>query len=199
MTMMVEPALLIEPQTNIARKIYTQEEFEVLAESEIKYELVEGELVEMSGTGEPHSEVCVNLSTYLNLYVKQHKLGRVYEAGLRYRTVEASPNRPATIRMPDVSFVQANRVVPGVGSYPYAPDLAIEVISEGNGFGEIEAKIREYFRAGTHLVWVIEPEAQVAHIYRLGSKIRQTVELAEELDGEKVVPGFKLELGKLFE
>jgi Uma2 family endonuclease len=34
-------------------------------------------------------------------------------------------------------------------------DLAVEVISPSNGAAEIAEKVRDYFKAGTQLVWVI--------------------------------------------
>lgn len=184
-------------------KIYTIEEYEALPEEEgRRYELVEGRLVDkwgavdLAGTNEKHSRISFKLSAYLGSYIVQNQLGEGYDSGARFVTVAGDP---ATIRHPDLSFVQASRVVKDVVNIPLAPDLAVEVISPGNTFSEIETKIGEYFRAGSQLVWVIETDREVAHIYRAGSNMRQTISAEEELDGESVIPGFKLKLGKLFE
>ena len=41
--------------------------------------------------------------------------------------------------------------------WPFAPDLAIEVISPNDSYGEVDEKVREYLAAGTSMVIVINP------------------------------------------
>lgn len=177
-------------------KTYTIEEFIVLPENGKDYELVEGKLVEMAGANEEHCRICSILHTYLGPYVRQNKLGMVYGADMRYTTVAGDP---ATVRQAAVSFMQKSRVVKGVFTAPYAPDLAVEVISESNTFSAIEKKVREYQQAGSKLVWVIEPELQTVYIYRADSNQRLSISGDEELSGEDVVPGFTLKVNTLFE
>ena len=61
------------------------------------------------------------------------------------------------VRIPDVSFVSWDRLPEGkVPSEPIpalAPDLAVEVLSQGNTAKEMNRKRREYFEAGVRLVW----------------------------------------------
>ena len=38
-----------------------------------------------------------------------------------------------------------------------APTLAVEVLSDSNTANEMVSKLREYFEAGTHMAWVIDP------------------------------------------
>lgn len=177
-------------------KSYTVEEFIALPENGKLYELVKGKLVEMAGANEKHCRISSRIQMYLAPYVFQNGLGEVYGSDARYTTV---PSNPPTVRQADVSFVQVSRVTPDVYTMPYAPDLAIEVTSESNSFSEIEEKAREYLRAGGQLVWVIEPEPQEVHIYHAGSRQRLTLSYDDELDGENVVPGFKLKISALFE
>lgn len=54
-------------------------------------------------------------------------------------------------------------------------------------------------QAWGQMVWLIEPESHMGYIYRAGGVQRQTIGAEEELDGESVIPGFKLKLSKLFE
>jgi Uma2 family endonuclease len=77
------------------------------------------------------------------------------------------------------------------------PDLAVEVVSPGDTVYGLNAKIREYLAAGIRLVWVIHPDTRTADVYRLDGSV---VHLGpgEALDGEDVLPGFRLPLTELF-
>jgi Uma2 family endonuclease len=78
-----------------------------------------------------------------------------------------------------------------------APDLAVEVLSEGNTPQEMNRKLHEYFQAGTRLVWYVDPAARTVTVYE---SIDRATPLGEHdvLDGGDVLPGFKLSIGELF-
>ena len=65
------------------------------------------------------------------------------------------------VRIPDVSFTNwdrvPGRVVPDAPVPDLAPDLAVEVLSEGNTREEMERKLKEYFHSDVQLVWYIDP------------------------------------------
>jgi Uma2 family endonuclease len=77
------------------------------------------------------------------------------------------------------------------------PNLAVEVISPTNTMTDMIDKIRDYFFAGVDLVWVIFPQQRLAYVYTSPIETRILTE-ANELDGGKAVPGFKLPLATLF-
>src|SRR5262249_52704752 len=105
------------------------------------------------------------------------------------------------VRVPDVAFVSWKRLPEG--KFPttriasLVPDLAVEILSVGNTKEEIDRKLREYFLAGTTLVWVIDPRKQTAKVYRAPDQARK-VSATGTLDGEEVLPGFQLSLADLF-
>jgi Uma2 family endonuclease len=108
---------------------------------------------------------------------------------------------PGRVRIPDVSFIPWEQI-PGqewpdepIPEIP--PDLAVEVLSPSNTPGEIRLKIREYFQAGTRLVWVIDPKKQNARAYTAPESSR-LVGKSGSLDGGGVLPGFLLSLPSLF-
>jgi len=78
-----------------------------------------------------------------------------------------------------------------------APDLAVEVLSEGSTLGEMERKLHDYFAAGTRLAWVIEPATRMAEAC---SSPHQCTLVAEDgvLDGVDLLPGFELPLRTVF-
>jgi Uma2 family endonuclease len=109
---------------------------------------------------------------------------------------------PRRMRYPDVSFISwdrfPNRKLPDAAVYEVAPDLAVEILSEGNTEGEMDVKLKEYFQAGVRLVWYIDPRSRTARIF-IAVDREQFIEETGVLDGRDVLPGFRLRLGELFE
>jgi Uma2 family endonuclease len=75
--------------------------------------------------------------------------------------------------------------------------LAVEVLSRGNTKKEIDRKLRDFFKAGVRLAWVIQPKTQTAEVYTSPTKPRH-VGKDQSLDGGDVLPGFTLSLKDLF-
>ena len=79
-----------------------------------------------------------------------------------------------------------------------APDLAVEILSESNTPAEMERKLREYFAAGTRLVWYADPVARSVTVYTSpeGSTVLRE---DDTLHGNDVLPGFRLPIREWFE
>jgi Uma2 family endonuclease len=79
-----------------------------------------------------------------------------------------------------------------------SPDLAVEILSEGNTEAEMARKLREYFQCGARLVWYVDPKKRTVRVY---TSLRKSVLLTEDqaLDGGKVLPGFSLSIHEWFE
>jgi Uma2 family endonuclease len=188
--------------TEVISKTYTIAEFEALPDEGKRWELVNGFLVErgnragMPGANEEHCRVSARLHLFLGGYVMQNNLGETYVADASYNTVPGTD----TVRLPDVSFVENSRVMPGVYTLPYSPDLAVEMVSDTNTFNEIENKVLEYLSSGAKVVWVISPNKQLVYVYQVNSNQIITLGLNDYLDGNvaNVVPGFKLQVRSIF-
>jgi Uma2 family endonuclease len=159
------------------------------------YELVDGVLVEKV-IGFEESLLAAELIRILGSFVKRHDLGLVAAPDGADRLM------PGLVRIPDVSFVSWDRL-PGKkrprGPIPdLVPDLAVEVLSESNTEQEISRKVREYFDAGVHLVWLIDPSNRTARVHTSARKFTALGE-QQTLTGGKVLHGFKLPLRKIFE
>ena len=87
--------------------------------------------------------------------------------------------------------------LPKAAIYSVVPDLAVEIISEGNTEAEMDRKLREYFQAGVQLVWYIEPKTRTARAY---TAVGEWTEIGPDgsLLGGEVLPGFELPLARLF-
>ena len=73
---------------------------------------------------------------------------------------EAFPGLDAARRRHDVDAT--GRRLPDDPIFDFAPDLAVEVLSESNTPEEMERKLGEYFLAGVRLVWMIDPAKRTA-------------------------------------
>jgi Uma2 family endonuclease len=160
-----------------------------------RYELVRGNLRVSEPPGGVHGQVAVRLASRLHLHVEAAALGTVLvEAGFILR------RGPDTVRGPDISFVSGQQVDPGrVPStfLPFAPDLAIEILSPEDRPATIDEKVADYLEAGTRLVWVLDPKARSLVIHRPDGAVEVVTEPGV-LDGEEVVPGFGAGLTEIF-
>jgi len=174
----------------------TAEDLFLISSDDCKYELVAGTLVRMPPTGRLHGAVSVRVGRLLDEYVEAHGLGLVCgaETGFILR------QRPDTVRAPDASFVRRERI-PATGDperyWPLAPDLVVEVLSPGDRASDVQAKLQEYFAAGTQLVWVIDPRERTVVVYQCMTDAR-TLTASDELTGGTVLPGFTCPVGRLF-
>jgi Uma2 family endonuclease len=162
----------------------------------ILVEMVDGTLVEKL-VGWNEGVVGMAIAGPLREFAKTHKLGVVAGADATLRM------RGGNTRLPDAVFV-AWSSMPG-GRMPQEsvpmlpPDLVVEVLSESNTRAEMSIKRREYFESGAKLVWEVDPVARTASIYRPANPDQADVRTeAQDLDGENVLPGFRLPLREVF-
>jgi len=120
------------------------------------------------GAGARHGQVSVQLVILLGSYVRERRLGHVFDSSTGFRWPGRTPSQK-NLRSPDLAFVAAGRFpaerVP-VGFVEFAPDLAVEVLSPEDQRRDVLEKVGEYLDAGTRLVWVIDPEERTAAVYR---------------------------------
>jgi Uma2 family endonuclease len=157
-------------------------------------ELVDGVLVEKT-VGYYESRVAGLIFHFIQLFLARYDLGIVLAPDGTLRLM------PGLVRIPDVSFISwrkfPNRELPAEPIPDLVPDLAVEVLSEGNTAEEMRRKLREYFKAGVRLVWLIDPATRTAEVYSSARK-KTTITTDGALDGGSVLPGFRLSLQELF-
>jgi Uma2 family endonuclease len=158
-------------------------------------ELVDGILVEKT-MGYYESLLATVLIELLAPHVRRGKLGIVLGEAGALRLV------PGLVRIPDVSFISAakfpDRKLPKLKLLPLAPDLAVEVLSEGNTKAEMERKLREYFGAGSRLVWYVDPDPRTVRVFTHPDEVTLLGE-NDYLEGGDVIPGFRLRIGEWFD
>ncbi len=163
-----------------------------------RYEVVEGVLVRMAGSGEEATTVGGNVYFALRAFVQPRRLGVVTPADGVYKFRGAE-----TGLLPDVGFYIAARhalIADRTKPIPFAPDLAVEVASPSQSADDMAAKARQYFSRGTRLVWVVWPGRQEIDVWRHGNVDRPATILNanDTLDGGDVVPTFTYPVAAVF-
>jgi Uma2 family endonuclease len=161
------------------------------------YEIVGGIIVEKPPMGAYEGMIATALAAALHAFVTPRGLGQVASEVLFII------NRSAKLRRrPDVAFVSEarwpqDRPIGRVDAWDVIPDLMVEVISATNSADEVVDKVAEYFRAGVRLVWIVYPSQHLVYCYASPKQI-VVLDIAEELDGREVVPGFRMPIQALF-
>ena len=186
----------------IQEKLYTVDDVWRLAqqpENEHKhFYLIDGELHWDMAPGYRHGRLEILIGRYLLNYAEAHDLGEVTGEVGYY---------PADNRLillgPDVAFIR-KEIAPADTHdrfVPRMPDLAVEIQSPSNTLAELRRKAAVYLANGTELVWLVLPARAAVEVWRMGpdgEAAREILDRDSALTGEPVLPGFTLDLQKLF-
>ncbi len=170
----------------------TIEDFEKLPNEAVKHrELVDGELVDVSGNNLGHNRLRDLLVRLLAPLVEQQKLGEIIS--------EQEYDFDGNAHGPDVSFVSASQL-PLLDRkrrvQRLVPELAIEIESPNDTFLSLNRKAQRYRGCGTREVWLLSIEGRQAYFYSEKQNVilDQNGEFRSEL-----IPGFSIRLGTLFD
>ncbi len=163
-----------------------------------KAELVNGELRLMSPTGDLPSRAGFRIAISLDAHAGRTGTGRAYPDNTGF--VVNLPNRKSF--SPDAAFYVGP---PAGGKFlKGAPVFAVEVRSESD-YGphaeqEMAAKRRDYFAAGTLVVWDVDVlRSEIVRVYRASDPDDPTVyRRGEVAEAEPAVPGWSMPLEDLF-
>jgi Uma2 family endonuclease len=163
------------------------------------YELVDGQLVEVSAATLPHGRMIAEISRRLLNFLDANDVrGGVYADG---GYVLGLPQDRERLRAPDVSFVTQATLAryggePERGFARFVPDFAIEVDSPNRRPRVEHQRIQDYLDAGVRLLWVIHTTTRSATVYRADGSA-QLLRQGETLDGEDLLPGLRIPLSEI--
>jgi Uma2 family endonuclease len=172
----------------------TEEDLLLCNANGTRCELVDGILVEKI-MGWRESLIALALGRFISAFVLARNLGLVTGPDGMMRILKSQ------VRGPDVAFVSWGRL-PG-GKVPtdrvpeIVPDLAVEVLSDGNTYAEMARKRREYFHAGVRQVWMVDINQRTVAVYHDITKY-EVLNETQSLVGGDVLPGFEVSLTELF-
>ncbi len=178
--------------------LVTAEQFMEMDLGDGNFELVRGEMIQLSPGNYEHGCVCAMIASILVGYGKQSGYGYALCNDFAVRT----ERDPDTLRGADVAFYSHARL-PKSDSVPklpnVAPDLTVEVYSPSNRPSEILGKVHEYLNAGVLMVWVVHPERRNVAIYRPGDPTPTILTENDILENLPELPGFRCAVSEFFE
>ncbi len=180
------------------KKTYTVDDlWELSHQTGKRYELVRGELRELSPTSPDHGYVELNLAAMLREFVKKHSLGKVVSGEVGFVLAD---EEGATVRGADVAFIRGENL-PG-GALPsrfarFAPDLVAEVLSPSDSFSSVMEKVDDWLDGGVKMVWLVDSVSQRVVVCRKGEPLH-VLGAEETLSGEDVLPGFECKVADIF-
>jgi Uma2 family endonuclease len=170
----------------------TIEEFEKLpAALAHNHELVDGELIDVSGNTAYHNSLRDLLVVLLSAPVKKRKLGKIIS--------EQEFDFDGNAHGPDVAFISSSKVrllEPRRRVQLFVPDLAIEIVSQNDKFSFLMKKAKRYRECGTKEVWVLDHETRKSFVF---SEDRQVMLEDDQMFKSKLIPGFSIRLAELFD
>lgn len=176
------------------KTLITADELEQMPDDDsVRIELDEGELITMPPAGGEHGYYGSGIGSLLTVFVKEHGLGRVYNADTGFRL------NAGTVRAPDVAFVGSARVasVHQRGFMDGAPDLAVEVFSPTDNIRQLMRKVKQYFAAGCHTVWIVYPDQQEVNVLEASGADR-LLKAGDTIDAPELLPGFSVPVADFF-
>lgn len=163
----------------------------------VRLELVNGEVVELPGSGALQSLITTTLLRLLHRHVDEQDLGLVFPDGLGY----ILRRNPDHLRIPDMSFIAWGNVPEGDVKDAFwegAPTLAVEVVSPHDRADDIYDRVQDYLAAGSRQVWVLWPRQRALSVYRPDADTRELGPDAVLEPGD-ILPGFSARVADLFD
>ena len=193
-----ETLLLELPKT---LKLYvSQEQFATLAASnrELRLERTAGgELIVNPPTGWETGKRNSRIAGQLDRWDEENEnLGQVFDSSTGF----ILPN--GATRSPDASWVSQERwntlTSEQKGTFAnICPDFVVELRSTSDTLKSLQEKMQEYIANGAVLGWLIDPQNRKVEVYRSGSAV-EILSNPAELSGESVLPGFRLNLRRVW-
>ncbi len=157
-----------------------------------------GEIIIMSPTG--------NITSWFNSQINSALVIWNQKEGSRKGIILDSnggvtlPNK--AVRSPDAAFIHKDRwaklTIDDKKKFAHiCPDFVLEIRSESDSIQELKTKMKEYMDNGCRLAWLIDPKNKETYIFRASGN-NEVLSFSKELSGEDVMPGFDIDLSKIF-
>jgi len=157
-----------------------------------EFELVRGEVVEMSLPRMQHGVVSSLVGRALSYYLDSGKPGEASADAALWLADD-------TIRGPDLMFYDRELTADELSARAceVVPLLCVEVLSPSNTPAEMTDKIDQYFGRGVKLVWILDPDDRTVRVVR-PDELEKTLDEADTLTGNGVLPDFSCPVIDLF-
>ena len=163
-------------------------------------EVVNGEIVMMTGAGIRHSLLAANAYRVLFEYAARTGSGFAFTDGLICILERSADGSIQKSRIPDAAFIHKGRMPADFDlsrPFPGAPTLAVEVVSPTETTTDTANKIRDYLNTGTEQVWVVYPDQEEIHQHIRGSDTIHIYRAEMALDTAGLLPGLAVTAAEL--
>ena len=159
-----------------------------------RYEIIDGELYEMTAPTVRHQALLGNLFIIFKPHVRRHGLGSVYMSPIDVIFAEND------IVQPDLIFVaEARRGIIRDHAIVGAPDLVIEILSPSTAAHDRNRKADLYARYSVAEYWMVDTETETIEIRRLGDTGYGPAEIHDSgILSTILIPGLEVRLGDVF-
>jgi Uma2 family endonuclease len=185
------PAALPRPK---AKRLWTYDEMVAeLPETSLPTELWDGEIIMSPAPHPDHQRIVRGFFLKLHRFVEERKLGEVL-----FSPVDVVLTRHRAVQ-PDVLFVSKGRLDIIQNHLTAAPDLAMEVISEGSWERDRIQKKALYEQFALPEYWIVDPDSRSIEVFALvnGSyQLHGKVSGTEQV-GSKLLSGFDVSFSDL--
>jgi Uma2 family endonuclease len=147
-----------------------------------------------------HMLIIQNLFRLLDEYIRANDLGYVFIDGGRY-ILAGKRKGVQRAYQPDLSIMRKGRIPDDFdwqGNFEGAPDLAVEVVSPGQGNPYYLKRISRYFEAGVEEIWLIDPARRELHQYRSDADVSRLYTESDTIEFEKLFPNLSPVMADLF-
>ncbi len=197
--MVTHPIKIVKMSTatvaNTGTRHWTYQDYLQL-DDEQRYEIIEGELLEISTPSPFHQWYSSNLFLLLSKFVHEYRLGYIFHAPL---DVILSP---ANVVQPDILFIaKARREIIQERGIFGAPDLVVEIVSPSSVHRDYHAKQKLYERFGVREYWLVDPGNRAVDVLGPGEEGYTSVSFASDGGAvtSQVLDGLTVSLEAIFQ
>lgn len=154
-----------------------------------KYEWNDGELIKFSGMKQQQWYVYKVLNA---LFIAKG----YYQIG----TFMAEPDVMLTgiqMRRPDIAYFTDEQIKKGRKNENVVPEFVIEVISTNDQINPVRDKLREYFKHGVKVAWLVFPDFQEVEVYTSYKEVKICMD-TDTCSAAPVLPEFEISVAAIF-
>jgi Uma2 family endonuclease len=177
---------------------FTYEDFLLFPEDGKRHELIDGERYVTPAPKTKHQKISVNLTAAIAIFLKHQKIGDVFAAPTDVVLSDLD------VVEPDLLFVSSARAsIITEKNIQGAPDLVIEILSDGTRKTDEIIKRKLYERHGILEYWIVDPELETVKVYRMTDQgYTRAAELSLESNSTLTTPllaDLRIPLSEIFE
>lgn len=179
------PATMIEA--------FTWEDLQKLPQNNLRYEILDGELIVSPAPDLRHQDLVLRLTDQLLAKVDKPGLGKLILSPFDVKLTNTDVYEPDLLVL---TRAHRDRLTPSHLEGP--PDLAIEVVSPGSARRDRGRKKDRYALFGIREYWIVDPRADLVDQYVLEDGSYRHVGRCTETIAVQVLPGVEIDLRQIW-